>query len=58
VAATRTRANGTFRVLLSPGKYAVSTPSPARVLRLNPRTVIVPRTRYERADFTLDIGIR
>jgi hypothetical protein len=58
VAATRTRANGTFRLALTPGKYVVSTPLPKRVSRLNPRTATVPRTRYGRANFTLDIGIR
>jgi hypothetical protein len=58
VAATRTRADGTFRVALTPGKYVVSTPSPKRTSRLNPRTATVPRTHYGRANFTLDIGIR
>jgi hypothetical protein len=57
VAATRTRANGTFRVALTPGKYVVSTPARKRMSRLNPRTATA-HTRYGRANFTLDIGIR
>jgi hypothetical protein len=59
VAAVRTHANGTFRVALAPGKYAVRTPSAnLKTPGLHPRTATVPRAGYARANFTLDVGIR
>jgi hypothetical protein len=59
VAAVRTRADGTFRLALNPGTYAVTTP--AEQLKrpaLHPRKATVPRDRYARLNFTLDVGIR
>jgi hypothetical protein len=59
VAAVRTKADGTFRLALRPGIYTVTSPA-AQLKRpgLHPRKATVPRGRYARANFTLDVGIR
>lgn len=59
VAAVRTNANGTFRLALRPGTYAVTSPA-ARLKRpgLHPGKATVPRGRFARVNFTLDVGIR
>jgi len=59
VGSVRTHANGTFRVPLRPGSYAVTTPA-AKLKRpgLEPRRATVPQGRYARLNFTLDVGIR
>jgi hypothetical protein len=59
MASVRTNANGAFRLALRPGTYAVT--SPAEQLKrpgLYPRKATVPRDRFARANFTLDVGIR
>jgi hypothetical protein len=60
VARTTTRADGTYRVTLAAGRYSVSTARKTQTIGrgLEPRTVSVPRARYRRVDFRLDIGIR
>ena len=56
---TRTDGRGHFRVTLAPGRYVVTAPEHRAIGRgLEPRRVIVPRGRYARVNFTLDIGIR
>ena len=58
-AQTRTHADGTYRIALSPGRYSVR-PSPQTGIGrgLEPRTALVPRARYARVNFSLDTGIR
>jgi len=60
IAQTKTDASGRYRVSLPPGTYAVRAPrhaaGPGRGLL--PSRAVVPRGRYARANFTLDIGIR
>jgi hypothetical protein len=59
VAQTRTDADGHYRVKLPAGAYIASAPRHHGIGRgLQPSRVVVPRGRYARADFTLDIGIR
>ena len=59
VATTRTQTNGTYSVALAGGTYAVSTPAPKSGLpSLTPRKATVPRDRYARVIFKLDVGIR
>jgi Carboxypeptidase regulatory-like domain len=59
VAQTKTDADGHYRVSLPPGTYRVRAPRHGGIGRgLEPSRVIVPRGRYARANFTLDIGIR
>lgn len=58
---TRTRQDGTYRVKLAPGRYAVSTPghgpgNPGR--GLEPSKVTVRKGAPTRANFTLDVGLR
>jgi hypothetical protein len=59
VAQTRTDANGRYRVRLPAGTYTATAPRHQGIGRgLQPSRVVVPRGRYARANFTLDIGIR
>jgi hypothetical protein len=59
VASVKTRSDGRFRLALAPGLYAVGTPSPKSMRpRLDPKTARVPSSRYGRANFTVDVGIR
>jgi hypothetical protein len=55
---TRTRADGTYRIRLKPGRYVVTSPSAARGRGLVPRRVDVPSSRYRLVVFRLDVGIR
>jgi hypothetical protein len=55
---TRTAVDGAYRLKLPPGRYKVAAPGTSRVRVLDPTTVVVPRARYRRMTFTLDIGIR
>jgi hypothetical protein len=55
---TRTAEDGTYRIRLAPGRYTVVAPGSSRVRVLDPTTVVVPRARYRRVTFTLDIGIK
>jgi len=58
VARTRTASDGSYRIALAPGTFAVSSPhhTPGRGLR--PRSVVVRLGRYRRVNFRLDVGIR
>ncbi len=59
VATTRTRIDGTFRIALAPGRYAVRARRAGAIGRgLEPAHALVPRARYARVNFTLDLGIR
>jgi len=58
VARTRTAQDGSYRVRLTPGTYAVSTPGRKVRTTLAPRRVVVPAGRYKRVLFRLDIGIQ
>src|SRR5262249_60422789 len=55
---TRTSADGTYRIRLAPGSYTVAAPGAGRIRRLDPASVVVPRTGYKRVTFKLDIGIK
>jgi hypothetical protein len=55
----RTHRNGTYLVVLRPGVYTISTPTvQSRSRGLEPRKATVPPARYQRINFTLDVGIR
>ena len=59
VATARTTAEGRYRVALAPGRYTVTAKHRAPIGRgLEPARVVVPRARYARVNFSLDIGIR
>jgi hypothetical protein len=58
VARATTGPKGWYRVLLAPGRYAVSTERRTIGVGLTPRVAIVPRGRVARLDFDLDTGIR
>lgn len=58
VARTTTGPKGGYRVLLRPGRYAVTTARWTIGVGLTPRLVVVPRGRLARVDFDLDTGIR
>jgi hypothetical protein len=59
IASARTTADGRYRVALAPGRYAVTARHAGPVGRgLEPTRVVVPRGRYARVNFSLDIGIR
>jgi hypothetical protein len=51
---------GSYRVGLAPGRYEVSTPARKAAIGrgIEPSTVTVPRARYARANFSIDVGIR
>ena len=55
---TETSEDGTFRIALPPGAYRVSAPGNSRLRELDPSRIVVPKARYRRQDFKLDIGIR
>jgi hypothetical protein len=48
---------GGYRVLLAPGRYAVSTVRRTIEAGLTPRVAVVPRGRLARVDFHLETGI-
>jgi hypothetical protein len=59
VAIARTNTAGSYRVALAPGRYVVRVKHPHGIGRgLDPTRATVPRGRYARVNFTLDIGIR
>ncbi len=59
IAQTRTDGAGRYHIALSPGTYIVVAPRRQGIGRgLQPSRVVVPRSRYARVNFTLDIGIR
>jgi hypothetical protein len=53
---TTTRANGTYRIRLSPGSYNIRVDQLDRVVR--PGTATVPRRGFRRVNFFVDTGIR
>lgn len=57
-ARVHTRADGSYRVRLAPGRYAVQTTERAFERRVEPARVTVLRGRFARADFRIDTGIR
>jgi hypothetical protein len=57
-ARVKTLADGTYRVALRPGRYAVSTPGLSRISRLEPRMVRVPRSGSAVVHFTIDSGLQ
>jgi hypothetical protein len=53
-----TRADGTYRVMLRPGRYAVSAPRYRFGSGVTPKMVRVPRGRVAHLDFEIDTGIQ
>ena len=53
-----TRADGTYRVVLRPGRYAVIAPRYRLGSGVTPHTVRVPRGRVGHVDFEIDTGIQ
>ena len=58
VTRTRTRADGTYRVILSPGRYVVSLAAARGPTSIVPHTVRVAAGRMTLRDFTIDTGIQ
>jgi hypothetical protein len=58
VARVKTGRGGRYRVLLRPGRYAVSTPNSRPIGGLSPRLVRVPSGRVARVNFHIDTGIQ
>jgi hypothetical protein len=58
VARVKTGRAGGYRVMLRPGRYAVSTPNSRPTTGLSPRLVRVPTGRVARVNFHLDTGIQ
>ena len=58
VARVTTRADGTYRVLLRPGRYTVVAPRYRFGSGITPQTVRVPRGRVAHLDFEIDTGIQ
>lgn len=57
-ARVRTRADGSYRVMLAPGRYAVVAPQYRRGTGVTPRTVLVRKGRVARIDLEIDTGIQ
>ena len=57
VARTTTRADGTYRIRLRPGTYAVRVGQPRRTAT-EPARATVPRSGFRRVNFFVDTGIR
>lgn len=57
-ARVETRADGTYRVMLAPGRYRVVAPKYRHGTGVTPRTVLVPRGRIARIDLEIDTGIQ
>jgi hypothetical protein len=58
VARVETRADGSYRVILAPGRYRVVAPQYTRGVGVSPRTVLVPKNRIARIDLEIDTGIQ
>ena len=58
VARTTTRADGTYRIALPPGRYVVSLRPGGGPRSILPRVVRVIAGHVTRIDFTIDTGIR
>jgi hypothetical protein len=54
----RTGSDGSYRITLPRGAYAVTSPGGVIGRGLEPQRVSVPAGGYARVDFSLDIGIR
>lgn len=54
----RTSDDGSFRITLKPGAYAVAAPGEGRMRKLDPTRAVVVRGRYRPLIFKLDVGIR
>jgi hypothetical protein len=57
IARTRTRDDGTYRIALRPGRYAVRT-VPRMMSPPEPGAASVPRTGFRHVNFFVDTGIR
>ena len=56
---TRSRPDGRYRILLSPGYYTVTTLERVDIGRnITPRSIHVRRGHVDRLDFSIDTGIR
>jgi hypothetical protein len=53
-----TSSDGSYRVALAPGTYAVRVTHPRGVHRLNPSAVTLSASQVKRTTFYLDTGIR
>ena len=58
IARATTRADGTYRIVLAPGRYVVSLPVARGPRSIAPRTVRVVAGQMIRRDFTIDTGIQ
>lgn len=58
LARVETRADGSYRVVLRPGRYGVVAPGYVRGSGVTPRTVVVPSGRIARIDLEIDTGIQ
>lgn len=58
VTRTTTRTDGTYRVLLRPGRYTVAAPRYRFGSGITPRTVRVSRGRVAHVDLEIDTGIQ
>jgi hypothetical protein len=57
-ARVETRADGTYHVILKPGRYVVVAPAYRRGVGVTPRTVLVRRAKIARVDLEIDTGIQ
>jgi len=57
-AQVKTTQTGTYRILLRPGTYAVTTPTLRPPQKLTPWLVRVPRGRVARVDLNVDTGLQ
>jgi hypothetical protein len=57
-ARVETRADGTYRVMLAPGRYGVVAPQYRRGTGVAPPTVLVRRGKIARIDLEIDTGIQ
>ena len=53
-----TNQKGWYRVMLRPGRYAVSTSNPRVAKSFTPKSATVPKTGMKRQDFDIDTGLR
>jgi hypothetical protein len=58
VGRVETRADGSYRIALRPGRYVVSAPEFRRGTRVTPRRVTVPKGKFARVDLEIDTGIQ
>lgn len=57
-ARVETRADGTYRVVLRPGRYRVVAPKYKLGTGVTPRVVLVPKGRIARIDLEIDSGLQ